>query len=79
MFGRSAHLVGVRGPAGVGVRQRVGVRAPGTAYVIPARAGVWAVWGASWRRSAVSGLSSCLVLLLPLASWLSCGFGGGCL
>ena len=38
---------------------------PGTAYVIPARAGVWLVWCTSWGRLGGSGLSlSCC----PLAS-----------
>ncbi len=41
-----------------------GVRAPGTAYVIPARVGVWLVGAASWGRMCDSSLS---LPLLPLA------------
>ena len=37
---------------------RVRVCAPGTAYVIPARAGVCRVWWASWGRLGESGLSA---------------------
>ena len=53
--------------------QLIGVRgcAPGTAYVIPARAGVWRVWCASWGRLGDSGLS--LLPLSPLAGLAPCG------
>ena len=47
-------------------RHVIGVREYRTAYVIPARAGVWRVWWASWGRPGDSGLS--LLLLLSLAS-----------
>ena len=50
---------------------------PGTGYVIPARAGVWRVWCASWGRLGDSGLSLSLAGLVPCgAVFFGVRFGG---